>query len=84
MRVRGYGQIQAADEATIKRVIAELGPVAVGVDSTNWSFTYYSDGIYDEPKCSPAKMDHAVIIVGYGTENGKDYWLIKNRYLAFN
>jgi hypothetical protein len=79
MRVRGHGQIPGADETAMKRVVAEIGPVAVGVDSSNWSFLFYSDGVYEEAKCEPEKMDHAVIVVGYGTENGTDYWLIKNR-----
>lgn len=36
-------------------------------------------GIYDEPSCNPNNLSHAVLLVGYGTEGGQDYWIIKNR-----
>lgn len=42
---------------------------------TKISFT----GIYDEPRCDPNNLSHAVVLVGYGSEDGQDYWIIKNR-----
>lgn len=40
---------------------------------------FFRTGIFDLPSCSKYNLNHAVLIVGYGTENGKDYWLVKNR-----
>ena len=32
------------------------------------------------PGCTSSAQDHAVTVVGYGTENGEDYWLVKNSW----
>lgn len=36
--------------------------------------------MYYEDSCSTHDLDHAVLIVGYGNENGWDHWLVKNSW----
>ena len=31
-------------------------------------------------KCASKSIDHAVLVIGYGTEGGVDYWLVKNSW----
>ncbi len=58
-----------------------LGPVSVGVDASGFAFKFYKSGIIT--KWCGTEIDHAVLLVGYGTDSkGTDYWLVKNSWAS--
>ncbi|GIZ03445.1 cathepsin L [Caerostris extrusa] len=78
--VTGYVDIPTGDEEALKQAVATIGPISVAIDAAHESFQTYQDGIYVEPECTTDQLDHAVLAVGYGTEDGSDYWLVKNSW----
>ncbi|KAL4232038.1 hypothetical protein ACF0H5_009616 [Mactra antiquata] len=75
-----YRDIRFGDEEELKEAVGTLGPVAVGIDAKSIEFLFYHYGIYDNSWCSSTKVNHGALIVGYGTEYGQDYWLLKNSW----
>lgn len=70
----------SGDERALQEAVATIGPISVSIDASEQTFQFYANGIYDNPLCSSENLGHAVLLVGYGTENGLDYWLIKNSW----
>ncbi|KAJ8934794.1 hypothetical protein NQ318_002350 [Aromia moschata] len=83
---KGYAVIENGNEEFLKAAVATVGPISVGIDASVRSFHLYAGGIYYEETCSSGandpetELDHAVLVVGYGTEDGQDYWLVKNSW----
>jgi len=76
----GFVDIKEGSEDALLQAVAEIGPISVAMDAGHNSFQHYRTGIYKERACSSRKLDHGVLAVGYGEENGAKYWLVKNSW----
>merc|ERR1711862_161078 len=56
--------------------LAEHGPIAIGAYAIPWK--QYKKGILTN--CGSGDVDHAILVVGYGSDAGTDYWTIKNSW----
>merc|ERR1712168_1351633 len=60
----------------MKEALFHNGPVAVAVNNNWWD---YKSGILPHNFCTK-NVDHAVVVVGYGEEDGKKFWTIRNSW----
>ncbi|KAG7546451.1 Papain-like cysteine peptidase superfamily [Arabidopsis suecica] len=75
--IDSYEDVPANDEISLQKAVAHQ-PVSVGIDKKSQEFMLYRSGIYNGP-CG-TDLDHALVIVGYGSENGQDYWIVRNSW----
>ncbi|THD18939.1 Secreted cathepsin L 1 [Fasciola hepatica] len=78
-KVTGYYTVHSGNELELQSLVGAEGPaaVAVAVDS---DFMMYRGGIYQSEICSLLRLNHAVLTVGYGSQDDTDYWIVKNSW----
>ncbi|KAK8883686.1 hypothetical protein M9Y10_042783 [Tritrichomonas musculus] len=77
--IKSYSHGIKDDEIYLKKLVSK-GVCDIAIDAGFWDFQAYTSGIYANPDCTSASLNHAVGLVGYGTENGIDYWIVRNSW----
>jgi cathepsin L len=78
--VKGFNDVPSKNLEQMKKAL-ENGPVSVAIEADKSVFQSYRSGVITSRKCGK-KLDHGVLAVGYGTEDGEDYFLVKNSWGA--
>merc|ERR1712013_338841 len=66
------------NETEIAVALYDIGPLSVLMNAAH--LQTYKGGVYEPKYCDPADLDHGVLLVGYGTDSGTDYWIVKNSW----
>ena len=76
--VSNYVDVTPSNPTQMKAAL-NTQPLAVAIEADKMVFQTYQSGVLTSSKCGE-NLDHAVLAVGYGTEDGQDYWLVKNSW----
>ncbi|CAL9779582.1 unnamed protein product [Musa acuminata subsp. burmannicoides] len=81
VKVTASVNITKGAEDELKHAVGLVRPVSVAFQVVR-DFRFYKGGVYTSETCGNTELDvnHAVLAVGYGVENGIPYWLIKNSW----
>ena len=80
IKIDGGREVSPSRNETALEAAVAMQPVFTLIDASHTSFQLYTAGIYNEPSCSQSVLDHAVLIVGYGSEGKEDYWIVQNSW----
>lgn len=68
----------------MRQMLAEHGPIAIGICGSQSRFLFYAHGVFDDAACCTSQ-NHAMLLVGYGEDerSGAKYWLLMNSWGRF-
>jgi C1A family cysteine protease len=78
-KIKSYKDVSQNDQTALQAAVA-MQPVSVAIEADQMGFQFYSKGVFSGA-CG-TNLDHGVLAVGYGTQDGKDFWKVKNSWGA--
>ncbi|XP_052190208.1 cysteine proteinase mucunain-like [Diospyros lotus] len=75
--IDSYEDVPTYDENALKKAVANQ-PVSIAIEGGGMAFQFYESGVFTG-KCGTS-LDHGVVAVGYGSEDGVDYWIVRNSW----
>lgn len=78
VEVSTYANVRADNVDQMKAAVAKQ-PLSVSIEADKSVFQSYSSGIFNSSKCGTS-LDHAVLVVGYGSSGSTEYWIMKNSW----
>jgi len=78
--VTGQASVTRNSPSQLKLAVRQQ-VVSVAIQADQMVFQQYTSGVITSAACGTS-LDHAVAIVGYGTENGQEYFRVRNSWGA--
>jgi len=75
-QISGYSNVNRNEEALGH--FTDFQPISVAIQADQSGFQFYQSGVFSGP-CGQ-QLDHGVLVVGYGSQTGVPYWLVKNSW----
>ena len=79
--VSSFKDVTPNSSEALKAAIAK-GPVSVAIEADKRAFQSYTSGILKASAGCGTNLDHGVLAVGYGEENGTPFYKVKNSWGA--
>jgi C1A family cysteine protease len=75
-QIQSWTSIEPNDDAFMTALSKQ--PISIAIEADQHDFQLYQSGVFTG-KCG-TNLDHGVLAVGYGSDSGQDYYLVKNSW----